>query len=98
MSYELIYRSDYNGHHLFRKSNGRLVIADHSNDDQNGHPDGPEGCDDGLLYVDFNRPVRVYKPDLYSIPLISPDGNECNCIGRLVEIHRIEAIEERRFS
>jgi hypothetical protein len=99
MNYELIYRSGYDGHHLFRnKFNGRLVIADHSNDNLIGDPGNPEGTDDGLLYVDFNRPVEVYKPGIYSIPMVNADGGQSNCLGKLVEIHRIEDIEERRFS
>lgn len=98
-SYAILYRSGQDGHHLFRDlSNERLVICDHSNDNKFGDPGDPEGGDDGLLYVDFTRPVEVYKPGIYSIPMVNADGEPSNCLGKLVEVHRIEAIEKRRFS
>lgn len=101
-SYAIIHRSGYDGHHLFRDlSNGRLVICDHSNDNEYGDPGDPEGGDDGLHYVDFTRPLTVYsgtqKPPVYSLPMVNADGDPSNCLSQLVEVHRIEAIEKRRF-
>ncbi len=104
MSYELIYRSGYEGHHLYRDtSNGQVVIADHSNDDECGESGGPEGTDDGVLYVDFTRPVTLHwgtsTPDVYAIPVIGDRARKGLCVlGSLAEVHRIEVLEKRRFS
>lgn len=103
MSYAILYRSGDSGHHIYRDlSDGRLVIADHSNDNEYGDPGGPEGTDDGVLYVDFTRPLTVCEgtqtPAVYSLPLVKENGRESDCLSQLAEVHRIEAIEKRRFS
>lgn len=101
-SYAILYRSGDDGHHLYRDlSNERLVISDHSNDNQYGDAGGPEGCDDGVLYVDWSRPVEFYKVLLqhrvYVLPLINSDGKKSTCLSRLEEVHRLEVLEDRRF-
>lgn len=68
-------------HNYFRdRKTGYIAIAD----DSGKYPDE---TDDGILYVDFTRKLKVsHKPTYrrgwcYAIPLITPDGKKCQTTG-----------------
>jgi hypothetical protein len=59
------------GHHFFVDNKGKLVVADHSiNTDS---PLSPKNANDGVLYVDFNRPLEKSEYGCY-MPLIDSKG------------------------
>lgn len=63
--------NENDGHHFFVDSKGSLIIADHSID---GHePLSPKNADDGILYVDFTRPLQKSEYGYY-MPLLDSKG------------------------
>jgi hypothetical protein len=102
VSFTLLFRSGFEGHHIYEDDeDGRLVIADHSADDDVGWPKGPEHTDDGPLFVDFDRPVAkarfLSSVPTYVIPARKPNGEAVSFCGRLDEVHRLERYAKRRF-
>lgn len=89
-------------HHIYRDGCGNLVIADHSSDDANGDPRGPEFTDDGALWVDFSRPVTPlddgYHIPGYHIPVRTSDERNCSTVSCRKGLDRIEELAGRRFA
>lgn len=71
MKWQLIQRIK-DGHRWYLNENGRRACADDS-----GRT--PEDTDDGILYADLSRPVRVERSEVgswISVPLVSPSGHQ----------------------
>lgn len=71
------------GHKFFRGENGRIAIAD----DSGSNPERTdEYCFNGVLYLDFDRPVVCNFTDGgFSIPLITEYGKKCSTYASLNE-------------
>lgn len=59
------------GHHFFVDKNDCLIITDHSIDGKTEFT--PENSDDGVLYVDFSRPITK-SGEYLSMPIKDSDG------------------------
>jgi hypothetical protein len=96
----LLVRKGIRFHHFYvDERDGRLVIADHSCDNRYGEPSGPEYTDDGVLYLDFERPVTLlddYRGH-YCMPLKRPNGQLSQTIVVMDEVQWAEKKANRRF-
>jgi hypothetical protein len=72
----------HDGHHFFVDKKGQLIISDHSIDAHT--PLSPANADDGILYVDFNRPLKQ-ADDGYFMPLIDSQGDMSHTIVSLTD-------------
>lgn len=74
-------------HRIFRDAGGRLALADNSGDT-------PDTTDDGVLYLDLDRPVQLVSASIAEvfstsqrlyckIPLVTSDGTKSSTLGVL---------------
>lgn len=84
--FTLLYRSSFreNDHSLWRAPDGRVVISDQSGET-------PETTDDGPLYVDTGRVVKVpLGVSGVLLPLLTPSGKKTSTPTSFATLRRLK--------
>ena len=98
-SYRLLH-NDRTGHNVWREvPSGRFVISDHSADVSGDwrRPGDPRDTDDGVLYVDFTRPLRTRNASCLRVPLLTSNWVEVTADVRFDIVRKIERLSARKF-